>query len=130
VVPVIEGEIMTRSAGLWAAVAGVAWLVGLAQFVLTVAEAGVGLPFVLIGVAVYGAWALALGVLLLRRPTRTILTVSLVFAVITVLLNWPTLPAPSLDGPYWLTWLPDVVAGISSLAGLIAARRKQEAAAL
>jgi hypothetical protein len=108
----------------WSIVAGVAWLVGFGQFVLIWAGLGLGLPLLLIGFAIYGAWALGLGFMLLRRPKRTILAVSLVFAIVSLVLNWAALPAPALEGPYWLSWVPDAVAGIASLAGVLASRKQ------
>jgi hypothetical protein len=115
---------MGRTARRWSTIAGIAWLVGFFQLLLIWAGLGLDLPLLGLALLLYGAWALALGALLLTRPTRGALLLSLAFAVVSLLLNWSALPMPSLGGPYWLAWLPDSVAALASLAALLLSRAK------
>jgi hypothetical protein len=110
---------MGKTARRWSAIAGIAWLVGFLQLLLIWAGLGIDLRLLGLALILYGAWALALGVLLLTRPTKGVLLLSLAFAVVSLLLNWSALPMPSLAGPHWLTWLPDSVAALASLAALL-----------
>ena len=83
------GRTMNRTAVASAFVAGLAWMTGfvlfLAIWVKTVVQTG-DASGMLLGFFMYGAWALALGVLLLRRPSRAIFAVSLAFAAFLLVL--------------------------------------------
>ena len=121
------GRTMNRTAVACAVVAGLAWMTGFVLFlaigVNTVVQTG-DASGMLLGFLMYGAWALALGVLLLRRPSRAIFAVSLAFAAFLLVLYGPiAAPGLSLQDLSWLSYVPDVTAAAASSVGLIAAGR-------
>jgi hypothetical protein len=116
---------VSSSASRWSAIAGIAWLVGFGQLFLIWAGTGLGPTLLIVAMAFYGVWALVLGVVLLKRPARTVLVLSLAFAVVSLVVNWSAIPMPSLGGPYWLAWLPDATAGVASLAAVLLGRTPQ-----
>ena len=107
----------SRGARAVARVAGGAWLTGFALFVVSSAPLVLAgqLAGPLIGLVMYGVWALLLGVLLLRQPTRGRLLVSLVFAALLVALYAPLL----LDPARLVALLPDGMAAACSLVALL-----------
>ena len=126
----LSGQAMTPSAVRWSQVAGLAWLVALALsfvglVVLLTAHSASLADFVatLLINLVFDVLTLLLGLRLVRRPTRTVLLVSVALALFSAV-SWGSTP-PGLEVWFWLPSLPVAVAGLASLAGLIVARRGQ-----
>jgi len=121
---------MTQSAVRWSKVAGLAALVGLgaglvAQVALMAslsASRGDYLVTLILNL-VLDLLILLLGLRLVRRPTRTVLLVSLALALFSAV-SWGSSP-PGLEVWVWLSVLPVGIAGLASLAALIVDRRRQ-----
>ena len=106
----------------WAVAAGVAWLVGFAQYVAVSLFLGIELASASVGFFVYPLLALLVGVTLLWRPTRAVLLVSISAAAAILVISVSTLGFPSLSPPDWLSWLPVAAAGVASVIALIVGR--------
>ena len=107
----------------WAAIAGVAWLVGFAQYVIGSLALGLDLGTMAFGFAIYGLWALLLGFVLIWRPSRPAVVVSAILGALVTVVYMPMMPMPSISPPYWLSWLPEAIATVASVIALVAGRR-------
>jgi hypothetical protein len=121
---------MTQNAVRWSMVAGTAWLVGIAiglvlqfAFVTFLRASGGDFVATLLSNLVFDLLLLLLAVRLLRRPTRTVLVVSLALALLSAV--GPGWSPPGFEAWTWLSWLGAGIAGLASLAALIIARRGQ-----
>jgi len=127
---ILSGHAMTQSAVRWSKVAGLAWLADLGAglvvqvvFVTSLNASRGDFVATLLASLAFDLLILLLGLRLVRRPTRTVLVVSLAFALLSAV-SWGWSP-PGLEAWMWLSWLSVSIAGVASLLGLIVARRGQ-----
>ena len=126
----LSGQAMTQSAVRWSKVPGLVWLVGLGAglafqvALVTSLSASLGdYVATLLANLVLDLLILLLGLRLVRRPTGTVLLVSLALALFCAV-SWGLSP-PGLEAWVWLSVLTVGIAGLASLAGMIAAWRGQ-----